>query len=174
MPSPPSPHSPLGTKKAEKIRKILKKIEKPADFRVPPRPSVPAPLLCKSGEVRPLPPKPIEPVIEVGGPVPGTVRLPPRPEPPPAAPTFGVMTPSDTARTLATTVNPDVSPLDFLLAVVRKAPPEGLSPEQVLFWEAKRLEAAKAAAPFIHGKQSVSNSSPVGKTHEEQLEELAD
>ena len=174
MPRPPSPRHPLGSKKSEKIRKILKKIEHPKDFtEEPPRP---VPLLSKRGSLVPVPPAPLpEPIVEVSGPPPGTVRLPPPPrESSPGAPTFGLVTPDETSRALAVTVEADVSPLDFLLAVVRKAPPGGLSPEQILFWEAKRLEAAKAAAPYIHGKQSVADTSPVGKSHEEQLEELAD
>ena len=171
MPSPPSPRSPLGTKKSEKIKKILKKVDRPS---LSPNPVA----LSSASLVRREPsghgPRPIDPILEVSGPAPGTVRLPRDHEPPPEAPTFGLMTADEAARSLAATVEPDISPLEFLLAVVRKAPPAGLSPEQVLFWEAKRLEAAKAAAPYVHGKQSVSDSSPVGKTHEEQLEELAD
>jgi hypothetical protein len=43
-----------------------------------------------------------------------------------------------------------VSPLEFMLSVMRSEPPEGLESRELLAAQAMRFEAAKAAAPYVH------------------------
>jgi hypothetical protein len=43
-----------------------------------------------------------------------------------------------------------VSPLEFMLSLMRAEPPEGLEPRDMLAAQSMRFEAAKAAAPYIH------------------------
>lgn len=45
-----------------------------------------------------------------------------------------------------------ITPLDFMLNVMRGKAPEGADAAEVIAWEAMRFEAAKAAAPYVHPK----------------------
>lgn len=43
-----------------------------------------------------------------------------------------------------------ITPLEYLLSVMRKPYPDEASPEVVTAMDAQKLDAAKAAAPFVH------------------------
>lgn len=43
-----------------------------------------------------------------------------------------------------------MTPLEFMLKIMRTEPPEGLQQRDELAVQAMRFEAAKAAAPYIH------------------------
>lgn len=43
-----------------------------------------------------------------------------------------------------------ITPLEFMLEVMRNEPPEGLEPREQMSAIAMRFEAAKAAAPYMH------------------------
>jgi hypothetical protein len=43
-----------------------------------------------------------------------------------------------------------VTPLEFMVGIMRKEPPEGADPAVKLSHEALRFDAAKAAAPYVH------------------------
>jgi hypothetical protein len=70
-----------------------------------------------------------------------------------------------------------MTPLDFMLSIMRGEHPEGAEPAQVVAWESMRFEAAKAAAPYVHPK--LANIEHTGKgggpvviqasSHDEQL-----
>lgn len=47
-----------------------------------------------------------------------------------------------------------ITPLEYMLQVMRNEPPEGLEGPQILSATMLRFEAAKAAAPYIHPKLS--------------------
>lgn len=47
-----------------------------------------------------------------------------------------------------------ITPLEYMLQVMRNDPPEGLEGPQMLSAISLRFEAAKAAAPYIHPKLS--------------------
>lgn len=47
-----------------------------------------------------------------------------------------------------------ITPLEYILSVMRSEPPEGLEGPQLLSAHMLRFEAAKAAAPYIHPKLS--------------------
>jgi len=47
-----------------------------------------------------------------------------------------------------------ITPLEYMLQVMRSEPPEGLEGPQILSAMMLRFEAAKAAAPYIHPKLS--------------------
>jgi len=47
-----------------------------------------------------------------------------------------------------------ITPLEYMLQVMRSEPPEGLKGPQLLSAHMMRFEAAKAAAPYIHPKLS--------------------
>lgn len=47
-----------------------------------------------------------------------------------------------------------ITPLEYMLTVMRSEPPEGLEGPQLLSAMNLRFEAAKAAAPYIHPKLS--------------------
>lgn len=47
-----------------------------------------------------------------------------------------------------------ITPLEYMLQVMRSEPPEGLEGPQILSATMLRFEAAKAAAPYIHPKLS--------------------
>jgi hypothetical protein len=43
-----------------------------------------------------------------------------------------------------------VTPLEFMLQIMREEPPEGASPEVFYGTRNRQFEAAKAAAPYVH------------------------
>jgi hypothetical protein len=43
-----------------------------------------------------------------------------------------------------------ISPLEFMLEMMRSQPPEGLGSRELKDWVVMQFEAAKAAAPYIH------------------------
>lgn len=43
-----------------------------------------------------------------------------------------------------------ITPLEFMLNVMRGDPPEGIEPKQLMDWMGMQFEAAKAAAPYVH------------------------
>ncbi len=43
-----------------------------------------------------------------------------------------------------------VTPLEFMLQVMRGEPPEGATPSEIIAFVGLRFEAAKAAAPYVH------------------------
>lgn len=45
-----------------------------------------------------------------------------------------------------------VTPLDFMLSIMRGTPPAGSGPAEQIAFSAMRFEAAKAAAPYVHPK----------------------
>jgi hypothetical protein len=47
-----------------------------------------------------------------------------------------------------------ITPLDFMLEVMRGKPPEGAGPAEFIAFTNLRFEAAKAAAPYVHPKLS--------------------
>ena len=51
-------------------------------------------------------------------------------------------------------VEEGITPLEYMLQVMRREPPEGLEGPQLLTAHMMRFEAAKAAAPYIHPKLS--------------------
>src|SRR5258708_4903890 len=54
-----------------------------------------------------------------------------------------------------------ISPLDFMLQVMRSPVPEGATPAQELAHMSLRFEAAKAAAPYCHSRMAAATVSPV-------------
>lgn len=57
-----------------------------------------------------------------------------------------------TAAKAAAIAESGVTPLDYMLNIMRGQHPENAEPAQVIAWEAMRFEAAKAAAPYVHPK----------------------
>ena len=51
-----------------------------------------------------------------------------------------------------------ISPLDYMLNLLRSEPPEQASDAQRAAHEAMRFEAAKAAAPYVHPRLSTINA----------------
>jgi hypothetical protein len=47
-----------------------------------------------------------------------------------------------------------ITPLDFMLQVMRGEPPEGAKPAEIVAFTTLRFEAAKAAAPYLHPRLS--------------------
>lgn len=47
-----------------------------------------------------------------------------------------------------------ITPLEFMLNIMRGKPPEDADVTQKIAWEMQRFEAAKAAAPYIHPRLS--------------------
>lgn len=45
-----------------------------------------------------------------------------------------------------------ITPLEFLLNVMRGSPPNGATPAEIIAFTTLRFEAAKAAAPYVHPK----------------------
>ena len=45
-----------------------------------------------------------------------------------------------------------ITPLEYMLQVMRKEPPDNADPVTALSYQAMRFEAAKAAAPYVHPK----------------------
>lgn len=43
-----------------------------------------------------------------------------------------------------------LTPLEYMLDILRGKPPEGADVVQILAYESMRFEAAKAAAPYVH------------------------
>jgi hypothetical protein len=65
------------------------------------------------------------------------------------------------------------TPLAYLLDLMEARPDMDYSPEQRLYHERMRLEAAKAALPAIHPRLAqVELNGKLGLTHEQALEEL--
>lgn len=65
------------------------------------------------------------------------------------------------------------TPLAYLLGLMDQQPGEDFSPEQRLYLERMRLEAAKAALPAIHPRLSqVDHRGGLTLTHEQALDEL--
>lgn len=57
-----------------------------------------------------------------------------------------------------------LTPLEYMLDILRGNPPEGADVAQKLSYEAMRFEAAKAAAPYVHPRlAAVEHSGPGGK-----------
>lgn len=54
-----------------------------------------------------------------------------------------------------------VTPLEFMLNIMRGEAPEGADVAQRIAWESMRFEAAKAAAPYVHPK--LANVEHTGK-----------
>lgn len=58
-----------------------------------------------------------------------------------------------------------VTPLEYMLGILRSEPPAEASPAQLMAWEAMRFEAAKHAAPYMHPRlTSVDATSRVSST----------
>lgn len=56
-----------------------------------------------------------------------------------------------------------ITPLEFMLNIMRGKPPEGLGPVELLAFTGMRFEAAKAAAPYVHPKlANIEHSGPDG------------
>src|SRR5690349_20682424 len=69
-----------------------------------------------------------------------------------------------------------LTPLDFMLNIMRGEAPANADAAQKIAWEAMRFEAAKAAAPYVHPKlssieHSGSVSHPFADVPDEQLVE---
>jgi len=96
------------------------------------------------------------------------------PVPPPATPpSAGVSAPRGRARTLAGREVEADTPLAFLLDLVEDPGRADYSPEQALYHDRMRLEAAKAAAPFVHPRLAqVEHKGSLKLTHEQALAEL--
>lgn len=47
-----------------------------------------------------------------------------------------------------------ITPLEFMLQIMRGQPPEDADAAQKIAWEMQRFEAAKAAAPYVHPRLS--------------------
>ena len=79
-----------------------------------------------------------------------------------------------TAETQKAVAESGITPLDFMLQVMRKEPPENLEPKEWYNAFALRFEAAKAAAPYIHPRlAAIEHSGGVTlKTLAETLAEL--
>ena len=59
-----------------------------------------------------------------------------------------------TAETVAAVESSGVTPLEYMLAIMRKEIDPTMEPAQVLAAVSMRFEAAKAAAPYVHAKLS--------------------
>jgi hypothetical protein len=57
-----------------------------------------------------------------------------------------------TAELVAKAVAGGITPLDYMLNILRTEPPEDAEPLIKLGMQAARFEAAKAAAPYVHPK----------------------
>lgn len=57
-----------------------------------------------------------------------------------------------TAAKAAAIADSGLTPLDYMLQVLRGQHPEKADPAQIIAWESMRLDAAKAAAPYVHPK----------------------
>lgn len=66
-------------------------------------------------------------------------------------------------------VKSGVTPLDYLLGVMRRPIPDGTDPLLAASIEAMRFEAAKAAAPYVHARLSTVETGKPGE-----FKELAD
>lgn len=56
-----------------------------------------------------------------------------------------------------------ITPLEYMLDVMRAEPPDGLEPREMLAAVTLRFEAAKAAAPYIHPRlQAIEHTGPQG------------
>lgn len=65
------------------------------------------------------------------------------------------------------------TPLDFMLEIMRGAAPENAEPAAQVAFAALRLDAAKAAAPFVHPRlAAVEHSGGMTFRHEDALGEL--
>lgn len=66
-----------------------------------------------------------------------------------------------------------LTPLDFMLNVMRGQHPEDADPAVILAWESMRFEAAKAAAPYVHPKlAAVEHTGPDGGPLQHQVEAI--
>lgn len=65
-----------------------------------------------------------------------------------------------------------VTPLEFMLQVMRSEPPEGLEGNALVQAMSMRFEAAKAAAPYMHPRLSSVEMSATVTNHEAALNEL--
>ena len=69
-------------------------------------------------------------------------------------------------------IEPD-TPLDYLLGIMQDPGRSDFSPEQALYHERMRLEAAKTAAPFLHPRLAqIEHRGKVALTHEQALADL--
>lgn len=57
-----------------------------------------------------------------------------------------------TAAKAAAIAESGLTPLDYMLEIMRGQYPEDADAAQIIAWEAMRLDAAKAAAPYVHPK----------------------
>lgn len=56
-----------------------------------------------------------------------------------------------------------ITPLEFMLKILRDAPPAGADALTLLKYDALRFEAAKAAAPYMHPRlNAIEHSGPDG------------
>lgn len=56
-----------------------------------------------------------------------------------------------------------LTPLDFMLNIMRGSPPEGAGPAEQIAFSTLRFEAAKAAAPYVHPKlANIEHTGPDG------------
>lgn len=51
-----------------------------------------------------------------------------------------------------------ITPLEYMLQVLRTEPAPGLPDDQLLLHEARRMDAAKSAAPYIHPRLTAVTS----------------
>lgn len=67
-----------------------------------------------------------------------------------------------------------VTPLEFMLTVMRSEPPEGLEGNALVQAMSLRFEAAKAAAPYVHPRLSAveMNAKVTTKSLDQELAEL--
>lgn len=78
-----------------------------------------------------------------------------------------------TAKREAAIAATGLTPLDFMLSVMRGAYPAGAEPAQVIAWEAMRFEAAKAAAPYVHPKMAtIEHTGPNGGPMQHEVEAI--
>lgn len=76
-------------------------------------------------------------------------------------------------RTVGGQIVPDGTPLAYLLDIMEQEPGADWTPEQRLYHERMRLEAAKTAAPFIHPRLAqIEHRGKVALTHEQALADL--
>lgn len=69
-------------------------------------------------------------------------------------------------------IEPD-TPLAYLLDIMEREPDADFSPEQRLYHERMRLEAAKTAAPFLHPRLAqIEHRGKVALSHEQALADL--
>jgi hypothetical protein len=64
------------------------------------------------------------------------------------------------------TPNVRLTPKQYLLEVVQTEPNQQMLPDQIMWFEAKRQQAAIALLPYLEPKKGVEDEAPDGETHE--------